>query len=58
MAKKKKWARVLVWLISTESGAQNYVTTINKTKNTKIELKKYDPVLRKHVVHKSREKLK
>ena len=58
MAKKKKWARILVWLISTESWAQHYVTTINKTKNTKIELKKYDPILRKHVTYKSREKLK
>ncbi|HMT27130.1 MAG TPA: 50S ribosomal protein L33, partial [Candidatus Absconditabacterales bacterium] len=39
-------------------GAQNYVTTINKTKNPKIELMKYCSQLRKHTLHKSKEKLK
>lgn len=55
----KKWSRILVGLICTETGAQNYVTQINKI-NTgkKIELKKYCPSLRKHTIHKSREKLK
>ncbi|HMT01420.1 MAG TPA: 50S ribosomal protein L33 [Candidatus Absconditabacterales bacterium] len=58
MAAKKKSSRVLVGLICTETGAQNYVTTINKTKNPKIELMKYCSQLRKHTLHKSKEKLK
>ena len=58
MAKKKKGARILVGLICTESGAQNYVTTYNKLNTQKIELKKYCPQLRKHTLHKVRLKLK
>ena len=54
----KKWSRILVWLVCTESGTQNYVTEINKQNSWKIELKKYSPQLKKHTVHKMREKLK
>ncbi len=48
MAKKGK--RVLVGMVSEESGHRTYYTRKN-TQNTtdKLRLRKYDPVLRKHV---------
>ncbi len=58
MAKKKKWARILVGLICTETGAQNYVVSVNKLNDPKLEVKKYCPQLRKPTVHKAKEKLK
>jgi ribosomal protein L33 len=58
MAAKKKGNRIVVWLVNTETGTMNYVTTINKLKNPKIELKKYSPELRKHVIYKSKDRLK
>ncbi len=57
-AKKKKWARILVGLICTETGAQNYVVSVNKMNDPKLEVKKYCPQLRKHTIHKAKEKLK
>lgn len=59
MAKKSKDARVQVILECTEhknsglSGTSRYVTTKNK-KNTpdRLELKKYNPVMKKMTVHK------
>lgn len=56
--KKKKWNRILVWLICTECGAQNYVTEYNKMNSQKLELSKYCPKSRKHTMHKTRLKLK
>lgn len=52
MAKKNNTKRKLVGLVSEESGNRTYYTKKN-TMNTpdKISLKKYDPVLRKHVVY-------
>ena len=48
----KAGARVSVKLRSTES-AHFYSTEKNKRNTTsRIELKKYDPVLRKHVLYK------
>lgn len=50
MAKKDN--RVIVTLCSTES-AHRYTTTKNKTNNPgRIEFKKYDPVVRRHVLYK------
>ena len=48
---KKGDKRKTIGLVSEESGHRLYYTTKN-TQNTpdKISLKKYDPVLRKHVV--------
>ena len=48
---KKNTKRKLVGLVSEESGVRTYYTTKN-TQNTteKISLKKYDPVLRRHVI--------
>jgi large subunit ribosomal protein L33 len=59
MAKKNKEARVQVIMECTEHknsgmpGTSRYVTTKNK-KNTpeRLELKKYNPILKKKTVHK------
>jgi large subunit ribosomal protein L33 len=50
MASKNNTKRKLVGLVSEESGNRTYYTKKN-TMNTpdKLTLKKYDPVLRKHV---------
>lgn len=47
---KKGDKRKLVGLVSEESGIRAYTTKKN-TQNTpeKLELRKYDPILRKHV---------
>ena len=45
--------RVLIKLVSTAGTGHFYTTTKNqKAKPDKIEIKKYDPVARKHVVYK------
>lgn len=51
MAKNKNTKRKLVGLVSEGSGVRAYYTKKN-TMNTpdKLTLRKYDPVLRKHVV--------
>ena len=59
MAKKSKDNRIQVILECTEHkasgqpGTSRYVTTKNR-KNTpsRMELKKYNPILRKHTIHK------
>ncbi len=49
---KKNTKRKLVGLVSDLSGHRTYYTTKN-TQNTtdKIELKKYDPIARKHATY-------
>ena len=49
---KKGDKRKVVGLVSEESGNRHYYTVKN-TQNTpdKIQLRKYDPVLRKHVLY-------
>lgn len=49
---KKNTKRKLIGLVSALSGHRTYYTTKN-TQNTteKIELKKYDPIARKHAVY-------
>jgi large subunit ribosomal protein L33 len=45
--------RVLIRLVSTAGTGHFYTTTKNqKTKPDKLELKKYDPIARKHVIYK------
>lgn len=59
MAKKSKDARIQVILECTEHkttgmpGTSRYITTKNK-KNTpdRLEIKKYNPILRKYTIHK------
>ena len=58
MANKKKGGRVKVALICTETNTINGFTVINKSTTPKLELMKYCKKLRKHTLHKSREKLK
>lgn len=50
MAKSDK--RKTVGLVSEESGRRHYYT-VKSTQNTpdKLQLRKYDPVLRKHVLY-------
>ncbi len=51
MAKNEK--RPIIKLRSTEGTGYVYVTTKNKVNNReRLELKKYDPVLRRHVMFK------
>lgn len=45
--------RIIIKLVSTAGTGHFYTTTKNpKTKTEKIEIKKFDPVARKHVVYK------
>lgn len=52
MAKKSNTKRKIIALVSNLTGHRTYVTRKN-TMNTpdKLELKKYDPVARKHAVY-------
>jgi large subunit ribosomal protein L33 len=46
-------ARILIRLVSTAGSGHFYTTTKNpKTKTEKIEIKKFDPKARKHVMYK------
>lgn len=63
MAKAKKGPRGTVALKSTESGHITHYTSRNKRNQQekghgKLELMKYDPTLRRRVLHKEVEKLK
>jgi large subunit ribosomal protein L33 len=59
MAKKSKGARIQVILECTEhkssgvAGTSRYITTKNRKNTTeRLELKKFNPILRRHTVHK------
>lgn len=59
MAKKSKGNRIQVILECTEHkasglpGMSRYITTKNRKNTTeRLELKKYNPVMKKHTVHK------
>ncbi len=44
--------RIKIKLISSAKTSYFYTTTKNKTNNSKIlKLKKYDPILRKHILY-------
>ncbi|MCO5184549.1 MAG: 50S ribosomal protein L33 [Anaerolineae bacterium] len=54
MASKKKGARIVIRMMSTESGHM-YITSKNRRNDpSRMELKKYDPILRRHVVYKEK----
>ena len=54
MASAKKGARVVVRMVSTESG-HIYITSKNRRNDpNRLELKKYDPYVRKHVLYKEK----
>ncbi len=48
----KKGNRVLVKLKSTESGHCYYTTKNRQTTPKRLEFRKYDPYIRKHVLYK------
>jgi large subunit ribosomal protein L33 len=47
----KKGARVMVKLRSTESGHMYYTQKNKRNDQGRLEIKKYDPIVRKHVVY-------
>lgn len=56
---KSKTARILVALLCTTCGAQNYLTSRNKTNTTeKLKLIKYCKWCKKRLEHKESAKLK
>jgi large subunit ribosomal protein L33 len=48
----KKGNRVMVKLRSSESGHMYYTQKNKRNDTTRIELMKYDPLVRKHVLYK------
>ena len=56
MGKKSKAARVHVIMECTETGQRTYMTEKNTKAGYKLELKKYNPKLRKHTIYKERKK--
>jgi len=56
MARKSKEARVWVALECTETGHRTYMAQKNSKKGYKLELKKYNPLLRKHTLYKEKKK--
>ncbi|NMB92000.1 50S ribosomal protein L33 [candidate division WWE3 bacterium] len=56
---KKKGNRILIALECTETGMRSYITQKNRINTEgKVELKKYNPKLRRHTVHKEIQRLK
>ncbi|MFZ2663936.1 MAG: 50S ribosomal protein L33 [Patescibacteria group bacterium] len=56
---KKKGNRILIAMECTETGMRSYITQKNRINTEgKVELKKYNPKLRKHTVHKEIQRLK
>ena len=52
MAKKSKVDRPVVTMECTECRERNYTTEKNRrTTPERLELRKYDPVVRRHVLH-------
>ncbi len=47
----KKGARILVKLKSTESGHMYYTEKNRRNDQQRLELRKYDPVVRRHVIY-------
>ncbi|QJC35446.1 50S ribosomal protein L33 [Enterobacteriaceae endosymbiont of Donacia proxima] len=51
MAKKK---RVIIKLISSAKTGHFYTTTKNRKNTKKLLVKKYDPLLRKHILYREK----
>ncbi len=47
----KKGARILVKLKSTESGHMYYTEKNRRNDQQRLELRKYDPIVRRHVIY-------
>jgi large subunit ribosomal protein L33 len=52
MASKKKSIRTLVRLKSTKSDHVYYTEKNRRNNPTRVEIKKYDPVVQRHVLYK------
>lgn len=52
MASKKKDIRLMIRLKSTESGHIYYTQKNRRSHPGRLELRKYDPILRRHVLYK------
>jgi large subunit ribosomal protein L33 len=56
---KKKGNRILIGLECSETGMRTYITQKNKVNTPeKVQLKKYNPKLKKHTLYKEVQKLK
>jgi large subunit ribosomal protein L33 len=56
---KKKGNRILIGMECTETGMRTYVTQKNKVNSTeKLQLKKYNPKLKRHTLYKEVQRLK
>ncbi len=56
---KKKGNRILIGLECTETGMRSYITKKNRVNtNGKFSIKKYNPKLRRHTLHKEVTRLK
>jgi large subunit ribosomal protein L33 len=56
---KKKGNRILIALECTETGRRTYITQKNKVNdNEKFKIMKFNPVIRKHTLHKEVTRLK
>lgn len=56
---KKKGNRIIIGLECTETGRRTYVTKKNRINSPeKMEIKKYNPSLRRHTIHKEVMRLK
>jgi large subunit ribosomal protein L33 len=53
-----KGNRTIIYLVSTAGTGSYYTTTKNRrSQQEKLKMKKYDPVVRKHVVFEEKNKL-
>ncbi|MBN2006742.1 MAG: 50S ribosomal protein L33 [Anaerolineae bacterium] len=48
---KKKGARILIKMKSSESGHMYYTEKNRRNDSQRLELRRYDPVVRRHVVY-------
>ena len=56
---RKRGNRILIMLECTETGMRSFITSKNKINTPdKISLKKYNPKLNKHTLHKEVQRLK
>jgi large subunit ribosomal protein L33 len=56
---KKKGNRILIGMECTETGMRTYITQKNKVNTSeKLQIKKYNPKLKKHTVYKEVQRLK
>jgi large subunit ribosomal protein L33 len=56
---KKKGNRLLIGLECTETGRRTYVTQKNRINTPeKMQIKKYNPLVKRHTLHKEIQRLK